>query len=138
MKHINYKQIIIIVLAILSILFINIKPAISLKGSKAEYIRYNEEYKEKGYTATYGIKDITKYVKTKNNINNKKLGTYYVKYYIDKKKLETETKREVNVIDNVKPKIKLKGNSYACPNKKYKEEGYEAIDEYDGNLKKLK
>lgn len=134
MKNKHGKYLTIIILAFLSILFVNVKPSISLKGSSIEYIRYGEKYKEKGYTATYGIKDITKYVKTKNNIDNTKIGTYYVKYYIDAKKMKTEIKRNVKVIDDVKPKIKLKGNSHACPNKKYKEEGYVASDEYDGDL----
>lgn len=134
MKKINNKYIFIIVVAIISLFLISLKPTISLKGHKKEYLRYNEKYKEKGYTAIYGIKDVTKYVKTKNNINNQKLGTYYVEYYMSEKELKTSVKREVIVYDDVKPKITLEGKSYACPNKPYKEEGFKAIDNYDGDI----
>ena len=42
----------------------------------------------------------------------------------------------VNVVDEEKPIIELKGSNEVdvCPNQTYKEEGYEAKDNYDGNL----
>ena len=44
----------------------------------------------------------------------------------------------IKVIDNQNPIIELKGsdNVSVCPNKEYQEEGYEAKDNYDGDLTK--
>ena len=95
-----------------------------------------EKYKEPGYKAHSFFKNLNENVIVTNNINKDKLGTYTVTYkleYGDQKYLKT---RKVKVIDKEKPQIILKGNktSFVCPNSAYSEDGYTAIDNYDGNI----
>ena len=42
----------------------------------------------------------------------------------------------VKVVDKIPPDIELKGDNpaYVCPNKDYIEEGYTALDNYDGDI----
>ena len=57
-------------------------PVITLQGDEVT-IYQNDTYNEPGYTATDNYdKDLTSKVKTTNNIDNKKLGTYEVTYSV--------------------------------------------------------
>ena len=127
--------IIIILVFVCLILLMILTPQIILTGNYTS-IPYGNEYVERGYTGYYLNKDITKEVKVKNNINNKKIGTYKVTYSIKKGLLSQKKEREVEIIDNVSPIITLKGDivKNICPNAEYNEEGYNAIDEYDGDI----
>ena len=74
-------------------------------------------------------------VKIESNIK-KEVGTYHVDY---KLKLGIRTlyvRRNVKIVDNISPIIKLKGKQITeiSLNEEYIEPGYEAYDEYDGNL----
>ena len=138
----NKTDIIFIVITILILLislmiFLTI-PYIKLKGDKELNIVYNTEYKEPGYKATKTFHNITKKIKITNNINSKKVGQYKVTYSYPYLWFKIKKTRIINIVDDVKPEIKLKGNidTLVCPNTEYKEEGYEAIDEYDGDLTK--
>ena len=95
------------------------KPAITLQGNEVS-IYQNDTYNEPGYTATDNYdKDLTSKVKTTNNIDNKKAGTYEVTYSVeDSSKNKTEIKRKVNVIEKPKtPGTYIKG--ILIVNKKY-------------------
>lgn len=126
---------IIIVVFVCLILLMLFTPQIKLNGSNVS-IPYGKEYKEKGYTGYYLNKDITNDVETNNNIDNKKIGTYKVTYKLKKGFITHKVEREVKIIDDKSPIINLKGdiNKNICPNSEYIEEGYNAIDEYDGDL----
>ena len=71
-----------------------------------------------------------------SNVNLDKLGEYNIDYtlYLDKK--EVKRRRKVKVVDTTKPDLVLKDqeNSVACPNGDYIEQGYEANDNYDGDI----
>ena len=95
------------------------KPEISLQGNEVT-IYQNDTYNEPGYTANDNYdKDITNKVKTTNNIDNTKTGTYEVTYSVeDSSKNKTEVKRKVNVIEKPKtPGTYIKG--ILIVNKKY-------------------
>ena len=124
----------IILIAFISLLVVIAQPIIILKGDKEIELNYNEEYVEPGYTALFILKDKTKDVKITNNIDNTKVGSYEVAYTITIGKFKLVEKRIVNIVDKEKPIIELIGNSYACPNKEYNEEGYVATDNYDGDI----
>jgi peptidoglycan/xylan/chitin deacetylase (PgdA/CDA1 family) len=112
-------------------------PNIVLKKGNV-VIDYKDKYKDPGYKAYYIRKNITKMVKISNNINSKKLGKYRVIYTVKYGMFTDKKIRVVTVKDTLKPKLKLAGTGdiYVCPESKYKEEAYSAIDNYDGDITK--
>ena len=131
------KNIIIVIFILITLLLISIAtiPRITFKKPEIN-IRYNQKYIDNDYQAKSLFKDYTKKIKIKNKINNKKIGDYEVEYSLKFTFFKIKKTKNVKVIDDVKPNINLKGNNPAivCPGKKYVELGFEAIDEYDGNL----
>ncbi|MBQ6494814.1 MAG: polysaccharide deacetylase family protein [Bacilli bacterium] len=131
----NTLLIIIFSLTVALIISMITIPYIQFKNKDIE-INYNTEFNNNDYTAKNLFKNYTKEVIVKDNINNKKIGTYEIEYKLKFGLINIIKKRKVKVIDNIKPDIKLKGNNveYVCPNKEYIELGYSATDEYDGDL----
>lgn len=109
-------------------------PDISLKGKDVVVINYKEKYVEPGYYATYKGKDISSDIKVDGKINSNKLGKYVLTYYY--KDFRKKVTRVVKVEDKSSPSIELVGNSevFVCPGKEYKEDGYKALDNYDGDI----
>lgn len=136
----NYKLVLTIscFLFFLIVFLIINEPLIELKGEAEINLNLNDDYVEKGYIGKTRIKKMTNKVIVDSNINNKKIGTYEMKYKL-KYLWNTKTViRKVNVVDHIKPEIKLKGQRELkmCPNAKYIEEGYEVTDNYTNNLEK--
>ena len=125
--------IIIIMLIIWPYFATNIK----LYGNKKFLLDYGEEYSEPGYKVTFLGKNVTKKATTYNNIslNN---GDYYVKYkYKSKYALIPIVKTRTVVREDVSgPNIKLIDGSdmEVTINTEYKEPGYKAMDNYDGDV----
>ena len=121
-----YKYIIpiITILLLLSIIIIT-TPIITFKENNIK-IRYNTNYVDKDYQAKSIIKDYTKKLKIKNNINNNKVGNYTIKYTLKYGLINITKTKNIEVIDDIKPEIKLNGNieEIVCPNKEYEEKGY--------------
>ncbi|MBR3161834.1 MAG: polysaccharide deacetylase family protein [Bacilli bacterium] len=138
-KDTNSKHIIIPIIALIILLLFNftIIPRISFEDNNVN-IRYNTKYKGNDYKARNLLKDYTNKVKVINRVNTKKIGDYKVEYELKFGIIKIKRTRIVSVIDDVKPNINLKGDNpeTVCPEKEYKEPGFEAIDEYDGNLDK--
>ena len=140
-KEKNNKKFIIIIcvvsfLVLLFLLLIITFPFISIKGDKEVSIGYNEEYVEPGYKGLKFFKDISDKITVIRSINNKKIGSYNIVYYYPYLWFKVKKIRNVTVVDNVKPEIVLEGDLSVnvCPNTEYKEQGYSAIDEYDGDI----
>lgn len=110
-------------------------PQIHLKGSKNITINYKQKYKEKGYSASFLGKDITKEVVVKGKVNEEKLGTYHITYKVVKSFLKKKIVRTIQVKDTEKPKINMKKDDiYLCPGDEIVPEKVEVIDNYDGDL----
>lgn len=124
----------ICLIGILSFLFW--PPKFDLKNGNL-ILNYGERYKEPGYKVTRFGKNYTKKVKSKNDINYKKIGKYKVTYSVKINKINYKKDRIVKIADTEKPKIELVGNinTDVCPNTEYKDEGYKVIDNFDKNLK---
>lgn len=111
---------------------------LKLKGNDIIEISLMDKYQEIGYEAySCGITkciDLREFVTVDSNIDNTNIGTYNLNYNLRYKNKEYKKIRQVKVIDDVKPEIKLYGPDVIslCPNKEYVEDGYEAIDNYDG------
>lgn len=129
------RKIIIIFIILVLVLIFLFTPRIKV-NKKNEFINYNSEYIESGYTAKNIFKDYYKDVKVLGKVNTKKVGKYKIVYILKYGFLIISEEKTVNVVDKDKPKITLKGNKdiYMCPNCQYKEDGYTAVDSYDGDI----
>lgn len=116
------------ILILLSILFLTSKFAIILNGDKLTKVEVGSEYKELGAKSILDIGSI----KIAGKVDTKKIGTYEIKYHY----FYSYITRVVEVVDTKKPVIKLKGNVEVniAIGGTYKEPGYEASDNYDGDL----
>ena len=134
-KYVISIIVIISLLISLAVLFFW-PPKFELTKGQNITLKYGQKYKEPGYKVTKFGHDYSKNVKITNKINNYKLGTYDIIYQVKINGLTFKQIRKVKLIDKEKPKITLTGNQNItiCPNKEYKEEGYKAIDNYDGDI----
>lgn len=128
----------LIMLVVILLIFFLLIPRISLKGKTTIMLNINSEYKEPGYHASYLFDDLTDKVRVSGKVNNKKDGVYYLIYKVKGPFITVSTKRKVEVKDIERPVITLEGGNetYICPNSKYKELGYKASDNIDGDLTK--
>lgn len=108
----------------------------SLIGDKYVTINYGEEYSEEGYELIVNGNKETN-INIINNIDYSRLGEYKIIYkYIDDYKEEHELNRIIKIVDNELPIITLEGNleESIIEGEEYKEKGYNAIDNYDGDI----
>ena len=98
-------------------------------------IGYNTDFVDK-YEAESLFGDYTNQVVVENKVDTTKLGTYVIYYKLKFGPFTIVDKKEVEVVDTKKPTIELtKGNEVTvCPNTKYVEDGYKAIDDYDKDI----
>lgn len=80
--------------------------------------------------------DLTDKVIIYNNVDDNKVGTYQVECIINFLFMKIRKKFYVDIIDDINPSITLLGDnpSTVCPFHDYKEEGYTASDNYDGDI----
>ena len=139
-KKINKFSVALIVLLVILYLVINIfVPKINLNGKGRVDLTVGKEYKDPGVKAYLRFKDISNKISTSNNLNEDKLGSYYIDYYTYFGPVKIIKRRVINVVDNIKPKIVLdmeNDNYYVCPGKKLENIKYSAIDNYDGDITK--
>lgn len=133
------KKVIIVVSIIMSIIVICItgfyfliSNALKVDKTNMEILVF-EDYELPKYQAKIFNKDIK--VKVNDGVNRDKIGNYKITYEVN---FLFKNKKVVNVkvVDKEKPVIELIGEEEVnnCPNKLYLEEGYKAIDNYDGDL----
>ena len=102
-----------------------------INGEDVINVDYNTQYMDKGATNKFNFK-----IKTDSNVDTSKVGKYRVKYTIKFLFFKLYKIRIVNIIDKIKPEITLTGEieKTICPESTYEEEGYIAIDNYDGDI----
>ena len=85
---------------------------------------------------TYLKKDRSNKVTVSGYVDNTKLGTYEINYNFKYFLYNINKKLTVTVVDKVAPKISLSGSSEveSCSIQTYKEDGFIATDNYDGDL----
>ena len=126
---------ILILLLIILIPFLIILSVPRIIVDKNIVIDYGSEFKN-----IYNVKSIfnnyNDKVLVKSNLDINKIGKYEIVYRLKLGILDFKSISRVEVVDSKKPVITLTGDieKSVCPNKKYEEEGYDAIDEYDGNI----
>ena len=130
----------IIVLLLVVVLFVVggnylLFPQIHLKGGGRISVNYKSTYKEKGYSASYLGKDLTKKVKVSGKVNTSKMGKYKVTYQVKGGIFPGRVVRTVVVGDIEKPKMELKkGTYYVCPGDEVVPEKFKVTDNYDGDI----
>lgn len=126
----------VLLIILLIFIFIFFVPKIELFGSSYVKVEYGDLYKEAGYVAKYRGTDITDKVWIEGKINEEKIGIYNIKYKVRKNRIVVTKERKVEIVDTVAPVVTLLGDSSVnvCPNKEYIEDGYTAVDNYDGDL----
>lgn len=115
------------------IIFKNIKVNVELIGDTEIKLEVFEEYSDPGIKLIINDKDVSDDISYEGEVNNKKLGSYEVKYLYNDKVYAT---RIIKVVDTTKPDIKLNGETEIklVETSNYKELGAIAIDNYDGDL----
>lgn len=138
MKKVISVSLIILIEILLTIylLFFYKTLHIKLLGKQNEIININTNYKDEGVTSCYGTLFNCSYIKPiiKSNINNNKIGNYEISYTIKTKSKTKTVKRNIKVVDNVKPVINIIKNPKMCKNGYVTEEDYKAFDNYDKNV----
>lgn len=140
-KPLKTILIILIIISILMILsgcfyvFLDKNFHFSIIGDKTVEVDVNKKYLESGAIATFFDKKINN-IKIKDNIDNTKLGVYKVNYTSQFLFITKRLQRKVIVRDLEKPTIELKGekNVYLSIGETYKEAGYTAKDNVDGDI----
>ncbi len=128
----------VLLLALLLVLYFVYTPKMQLKGKNVEEVNLKGRYQEKGVQAIYQGKDVSKKVKIKGKVNAKKKGVYQITYTVGEGIFTTQVTRTVIVKDMEKPKIILEGEKelHLCKKGSFKELGYHATDNIDGDLTK--
>lgn len=119
------------ILLIITIILYSKMPILSLNGERQLVLEVNAEYKEQGVD----IKNNKTKVNIIGEVDTSKVGTYKITYETEYLFTNIKQERIIEVKDTEKPVITLVGSDVKiCPKKEYTELGYEAIDNYDGNL----
>ena len=110
----------------------------SLNGNHSDIVSFGEEYNDLYVDAKINGKD-TKDVEINTNYNKNKLGTYVTSYSIKVNDYYTKRLyRVIKIVDKKEPVITLTGDSKVVLdyNGKYYEQGFIALDDYDGDISK--
>ena len=141
-KQQNNKKMLIIgaALAFLLVVFLiitfNIHITITPVGETEplELVFGKDTYVEEGAVAS-GNGDRLE-VETSGSVDMTKLGTYEITYTAQYLWVRKSVTRQVRVVDKTAPVITLKSDPgyFPVPGEMYREEGYTAVDDYDGDL----
>lgn len=135
--NINIHKIIINIIILSLILFFILKvffiPTITITAPSQ--VELNSTYTP-SYEASNFFNNYNNQVTIKNKVNTSKEGNYEVTYTLKYLFLTISEKQIVNVTYSGTPTIKLIGNQEItiCPNENYEEPGYEAYDDYYGDV----
>ena len=115
-----------------------IAPTISLKEGKNLKVTIGRDFEDPGFTAKDECDgDLTDKVTVDGEVDGHKEGTYSITYTVsDSSGNKTSLKRTVNIGDFEAPVLTLQGEDelYIKIGKKYKEKGFTAKDNLDGDL----
>ncbi len=123
---------------------------IALTGGKTITLEYGSEFRDPGAAAWIRGKnlpeeglDLTDKITVEGTVDTSKVGkyvlTYTVRYTENGQDLTVTEERTVKVVDTQAPVITLTTNpdSFTYPGHEYEEEGFVAIDGYDGDITHL-
>ncbi len=122
----------IFVLLLIPIIFV--QPVLEINNEEITY-KVFEEKKENGYNASYLGFNISNLVQITDDTDTNKVGEYKIHYSVEMGFNHVEKETVIHVIDDEAPVISLKGKTTVevC-DEAYKEDGYSASDNYDGDI----
>lgn len=119
----------------------NIVIDITMLGEEIVTVEFGDSYADAGASAAWHYEDEphvkhTIEIQCENPVDLTKLGAYNVTYTAEYGNIRQEAVRKVLVVDTKAPNIQLVSNpdSYTLPNQQYQEEGFQATDNYDGDI----
>lgn len=142
-KPLMIVSIVVLVLCLLAAgiyLFGGWKITVTPRGETDMQVEYGETYTDSGadawLTGLYFIKVSVPVRADQTTIDTDMLTTYTIRYSAQLLGFQGEAERTVQVIDDIPPEITLKSDpdAYTLPDHPYEEEGYTAVDNYDGDL----
>ena len=114
---------------------------LQLNGDTHVVLEYGETFEDPGAVAVFSGSHLWEDgveipVRQEGNVDGSRLGTYELKYLAEHESWQAEATRTVEIVDTKYPQIWLveKPGSYVLPGKTYREEGFMARDNYDGDL----
>lgn len=109
---------------------------IELHGKENIVLEFGEDYQEAGATALLNGAEMKDAVIVEGQVSPDRLGSYTVTYTAKYFWRTAKVERTVRVVDTQAPTIVLiyDSNSFTQPGQEYKEEGFVAEDNYDGNI----
>lgn len=123
---------------------------VELTGDKTIKLEYGTVFQDPGAVAWISGKDLpdegvdlSDKITVEGTVDTSKTGTYYVSYTVryteNGQDLTVTEKRKVIVVDSQAPVITLTTNpdAFTYPGHEYEEEGFTAIDGYDGDITHL-
>ena len=147
-KILRYRTTILIVagmiLAVLLLFFFVINRwsvTITVNGEASQKLECGVDYTDAGATARFHGSLICKKgwdvpVTTDGSVDTSEPGTYKITYTAKKDGIRASASRKVLILDHVPPVITLTSDpdNYTVPGEAYKEEGYKAEDNIDGDI----
>lgn len=114
---------------------------VTLQGDENILLEYGSSYAEPGAEAvlsgTWLLTDGVEIpVQIQGDVDETRVGTYEIRYTAQHERWKGEKIRTVQVVDTVEPRIWLAETpgSYVIPGQEYREQGFMARDNYDGDL----
>ena len=115
-----------------------VPPEITLTGDPEINWQIGRDYEDPGCTAADDCDgDITDRINVTGSVNSEVMGSYTLTYSVeDSYHNRAETTRTVHVADITPPDILLKGDVhvYLTTGEAYTEPGYQAVDQYEGDV----
>lgn len=110
-------------------------PRIYLEEKNIVFL-YKEKVELPKYEAYAMGYDVSDNVKVVGDVDSNKVGSYWVEYKLDSFLFPVKERLLVEIVDEDPPVFSLNGglDIFLCQNSTYEELGYQAIDNYDGDI----
>jgi len=118
--------------------------SVTMEGETELLLEYGESYEDPGAAATLqsswlfpqGVRLNDVQLQVESDLQEDKLGKYTVTYHAEYLWWQASAQRSIRVVDTQCPVITLvqESDETILPGQKYEEEGYSAIDNYDGDI----
>lgn len=112
---------------------------LNIKGDSEMKVNLFSIYADQGFDAYTGYTSLNDKVTVNSTVDTTKVGEYEVEYSLKFCYRDYKAVRKVRVVDNIWPTLTLKGDKHIIVSKidMYKEIGFSASDNYDGDITSL-